>query len=435
MKKNGLMMVIVCILFITLGSGNVRAGEVDILIKKLVEKRILTRTEASQLMDEMQKEMSRQKEEMKQVAKEAAKEEAKGGAVKLPSWVENTKFKGDFRLRYQKEDTENDGNVARKRSRIRLRAGVESKVSDQWKAGFGLATGGTDPRSTNQTLDNTFETPDIRLDYAYAQYKLNKMFDVSGGKIKNPFWGTKDLLWDGDIRPDGIAAGIESEISPDLEFFATPVYFILEEFANTSKDPAMMAIQPGINWKINKSVSLKLAGTYYNFIDVKGSDMSIHSAGTNSRDNANKWVYDYDSIAADAELGVKVSGMVPYFGLFGQYVVSNADDSQDMDGYKDNKGWLAGFKVGHKSVKDLGHWQFKYNYRKLEKDAWPDWLPDSDFYGGATGVKGSEFELALGVYKNVTFGVDYYMTEPIRLAPGALSMDQDLLQLDLVVKF
>lgn len=427
MKKNVLMIAICSMLFVSLGSGNLWAGEIDILINKLVEKRILTHSEATQLTEEMQTEMSRQKEEIKQVAKAAAKEESKGGGVKLPSWVENTKFKGDFRLRYQNENTDNDGNPARSRGRIRLRAGVESKVSDHWEAGFGLATGGADPRSTNQTLTDEFQTPDIRLDYAYGEYTHDKIWSITGGKIKNPIWNPKDLLWDGDIRPDGIAAKIEHSISPALDFFVTPAFFLLEEFSSSSKDPSMALIQPGINWKINDTVSLKFAAAYYNFIDVKGSNMSVWSAGTNSRDGAGNWIYDYDSITADAELGMKLSGVVPYVAVFGQYVNSDADAN--------NTGWLAGFKAGYKSLKDLGQWQFTYNYRELEKDAWPDWLPDSDFYGGATGVKGSEFEFVLGLHKNVALGIDYYMSKPISLAPGALSADQKLAQVDLVVKF
>ncbi len=433
MKKIALMIALIGMVSISLGLGNARAGEVDILINKLVEKKILSQSEASQLLDEMQKETSRQKEEIKQVAAEAAKAEAKGASVKLPSWVENTKFKGDFRLRYQRDDTENDGNPVRNRGRIRLRAGVESRVNDQWEAAFGLATGGTDPRATNVTMDNEFEHPDIRLDYAYAKYSPNRIISIAGGKIKNPIWGTKDMLWDSDIRPEGVAAGIETKISPNMEFFITPAFFILEEFANSSKDAAMALIQPGIDWKVTDSVNFKIAGTYYNFYNVKGSNMSVHSSGTNSTVGG-LWIYDYDSIAADAELGVKLSGMVPYFSLFGQYVVSDADD-RDLDGYKDNKGWLAGFKIGNESIKELGQWQFVYDYRKLEKDAWPDWLPDSDFYGGGTGVKGSEFEFTVGLHKNVNFGITYYMTEPIRLAPGALPADQTLLQADLAVKF
>jgi hypothetical protein len=61
-----------------------------------------------------------------------------------------------------------------------------------------------------------------------------------------------------------------------------------------------------------------------------------------------------------------------------------------------------------------------------------DWLPDSDFYGGKTGVKGSEFEFTIGLYKNVTFGFDYYISQPI---DNSANMDMSLLQADLVIKF
>ena len=53
----------------------VMAGEVDILIKRLVEKGILTRSDAEDLLAEMQREDEREKGEIKEVAAETAKEE------------------------------------------------------------------------------------------------------------------------------------------------------------------------------------------------------------------------------------------------------------------------------------------------------------------------------------------------------------------------
>jgi hypothetical protein len=91
-----------------------------------------------------------------------------------------------------------------------------------------------------------------------------------------------------------------------------------------------------------------------------------------------------------------------------------------------------GFILGDEKVSEFGNWQFTYNYRNLEKDAWVDWLPDSDFYEGDTGVKGSEFEFTFGLSKNVTFGIDYYSNQPID-NPDKENMS--LIQTDLVVKF
>jgi hypothetical protein len=94
-------------------------------------------------------------------------------------------------------------------------------------------------------------------------------------------------------------------------------------------------------------------------------------------------------------------------------------------------GYLIGLKFGDKKIKEFGQWGFKYNYRHLEMDAWPDFLPDSDFYGGETNAKGHEFEFKLGLVKHVTFGIDYYRTENIN-GPKA---EEEVGQFDLLLKW
>jgi hypothetical protein len=331
---------------------------------------------------------------------------------------------GDLRVRYQTEDIDNDGKPSRNRWRIRLRPGLDARINDRWKVGFGLATGSDDPISTNQTLENEFQTPDIRLDYAYAQYSPTRDIKITAGKLKNPLYTTKDLMWDSDARPDGLAATFNFKASDKIGLFITPAYFILEEFSATKDDPAMMVLQPGMTWKINDNVNFKIAGAYYDFKNVKGSNMSVHSQGTNSTDAGGLWLYDHDSTAFDAELGFKISSFIKYASVFGEYVKSDADT--------DDAGWLAGITFGDEKVNELGKWQFIYNYRDIEKDAWVDWLPDSDFYGGETGTKGSEFEFTFGLAKNVTLGLDYYLSQPI---DNPSNKDMSLLQADLVIKF
>jgi polyhydroxyalkanoate synthesis regulator phasin len=419
-------------LALTLGAfGPAKAGEVDVLINKLVEKGILSQSEAAALLQDMQKEGMRQQAEVKQVAAEAAKEETKKTSVKLPEWVDKIKLKGDLRLRYQGEKTdEKADSPQRDRYRIRWRVGAVAKVTDQWDTGFGFASGGDDPRSTNQTLENVFQTPDARLDYAYVTYKPFNFLSLTGGKFANPIWAPKDLLWDGDIMPDGLAAKLTHKISDSFKIFATPAFFILEEFSKTTKDPNLFVIQAGVEGSFGIPY-FKVAGTYYDFRNLKGN-VFPHSAGSNSLDSAGKLFYNYDSFAGDAEVGANLSGPVEKVALFAQYVQSDADDDLDKDGNKDNQGYLVGIKVGHKKISKLLDWELKYNYRELERDAWPDFLPDSDFYGGATDTKGHEFELTIGLAKNVTFGIDYYRAKPIRKHP---EREQDLIQADLVVKW
>jgi hypothetical protein len=426
MKKRLLVMVFMCLALIGLNAQVSKAAEVDVLINKLLEKNVISQDEAVQLMEDMKKEGARENEAMKTVVAEAAKEEGKKNKQVLPKWVENLTLSGDVRVRYQTEDTENDNAVSRTRTRLRLRSGIDAKVNSNWKAGFGLASGNDDPRSTNQTFENEFQTPDIRLDYAYGTYTTtNKIFSLTAGKFKNTIWTVKDLMWDTDVMPEGLSTSFNFKASDKLNFFVTPVYLILDEISAAKDDPAMMVIQPGMTWKINDKLNLKVAGSYYDFLNVKGTKMTTdHTKGSNSKDAAGLWIYDLDSMAFDAELGMKIGSIVEYASLFGNYVKSDADS--------DNTGWLAGIKFGNEKVSEFGNWQVIYNYRNLEKDAWAEWLPDSDFYSGKTGVKGSEVEVTFGLSKNVTFGIDYYMS---KLIDDPLKRDQTLLQADLVVKF
>ncbi|MFH1214392.1 MAG: putative porin, partial [Candidatus Neomarinimicrobiota bacterium] len=96
-----------------------------------------------------------------------------------------------------------------------------------------------------------------------------------------------------------------------------------------------------------------------------------------------------------------------------------------------NSGMAFGVAFGAEKIKDKGQWQVKCIYRKLEKDAWLDFLPDSDTYGGKTDVKGSEFIVQYGLTRNVVLGLDYYSIENLR---GTIKPEQ-LLQTDIQFKF
>jgi hypothetical protein len=119
---------------------------------------------------------------------------------------------------------------------------------------------------------------------------------------------------------------------------------------------------------------------------------------------------------------------VPYLSAFATYHHNpDADDDDDA--------WIAGAAIGHKKVSKPKTWQLKYQYRRLEQDAWLDIFPDSDTYGGATNVKGSEVIFNYALFKNVILGIDYYHNEPINENALGRRNDEDLLQVDMVYKF
>jgi len=334
-------------------------------------------------------------------------------------WAKNTEVKGDIRLRYQMDKVE--GKADRSRGRARARVGFESEVNDKVKVGIGLASGGADSRSTNQTFEDAFSSKGINLDLAYVEVALAEPATLFGGKFasKEVLWHPSDLLWDGDITVEG--GGVVLKVNP---FFLNLAGFVLDE-NKAGADPALYAAQPGIKIKAG-NLTINGAVAYYAFSNLKGAGFLPNSAETNSDsvgDGSGVLIYEYDAIVPNIEVSMDDLGALPHAAVFGEYV-NNSDPSSEHSGY------VFGFKVGDKKVKAAKQWQFKYLFRSLEKDAWPDFLSDSDFAGGGTGFEGHEVMLDIGLAKNVVLGLDYYKTEPIQ---G--SVNQEVFQIDMVTKF
>ena len=394
--------------------------QVDALIEKLVEKNILDRQEAIKLKGEIA-------EDEKIIREEGLKQS-------LPAWAREMKLKGDLRLRHQYEKRKgsntNAGNTTeRNRARIRFRLGAETKVNDQTKVLFGLATGGTDPRSTNQTLENSFELKDIRLDYAYAEYAPFAWAALLGGRMKNPLWEPGDLLWDTDINPEGIAAKLSGKVNDKLGTYLNTGVFILDENAAAS-DPWIYALQPGLKWKFNDKVSSNLAVSYYGGSQVKGAILD-NSAGSNTNNGKRGLWYGLSAVSPSAELAIKdplqfLGIGLPYVSFFSEYVNNLASSKS---------GYLAGFKLGHEKVGNTGQWQLRYFYTMLATDAWIDIFPDSDRYGGKTGIRGNEILFTYGLGKNWALELDYYRTDLTTTHSDSRVKTENLFQADLNFKF
>lgn len=412
MKSKILLVALASAFLLVSAAPNLWAKETNPLVERLKEKGILTPSEASELNKEMKKEAE---------------------AFELPSWVKKIKFSGDFRLRYQPQGTDRDDGSTdyRSRFRYRWRFGAKLQANEQWLFGFRLASGGSDPRSTNQTLTNDFEIPDARLDRAYVQYQPVKPLKFVGGQFKNPLWQAKDLLWDSDINPMGAAAQLKVRANETFTLFLTPAWFVLQESKHGQGTPNMVAVQPGFTLKPNKFVAWTLSFTGYMNNNLEGHSFK-YGSGTNSVDANGNLTTEYSSVAADSALEFFLDGsFLSYVAFQAQFVQSDADS--------DDRGWLAGFRIGHKKVKGLGDWQVWYNYRELEKDAWPDFLPDSDFYNGETNVKGHNASLRIGLAKHVWLDVEYYRTQILDVTksndPISTDRPQFLWQFDLNVKF
>lgn len=232
------------------------------LLQSLVNKKVLPRKDAQEMMDRFHATMAKSTPAeaapppapdagtvrvpyISETVKEEITNHVKDKVVKqaqdehwatpntVPDWVSRLKISGDIRMRDEGryfgknnyygfvnvgvinagspydstssvyppiENTTKDRNILR----VRARLGIEAKVTDDWTAVIRLATGSDNsPVSTNQTLGGFYSKKSIWLDQAYIKYEPREGDAVIVGRMPNPFDHT-ELVWDDDINLDGV---------------------------------------------------------------------------------------------------------------------------------------------------------------------------------------------------------------------------------------
>ena len=342
----------------------------------------------------------------------------------LPAWIENFILKGDLRLR--NENIWNNPGFDNMRQRLRFRFGGKTEVNNKIKLAFGLATGSSDsPRSTNQTLEQEFQSKDIWLDYAFIDYGPVEWLNMIGGKFKSPFFHT-DMLWDGDIRFDGFAVKAHHEVFPGHTLFLTGGFFPVDNRVSTA-DIDLYAAQVGTKSKIGaNSIHIKTGLALYGFTNIQGITAAslAESPGTNTITPGGLIANEYLTINPNVK--IYISDVIGHrgVGVLGEY-------AHNVEAAALNDGWRGGIWFGQYKVKQTRDWKFLVQYTRLEMDVFFDSFPDSDFNFAGTDGKGWEVIFNYGLAENVILGLNYYNTEKIS-APRA---DQEILQTDLLFKF
>ena len=308
-------------------------------------------------------------------------------------------IKGD--LRYRHESQEKDSVLEKDRHRLRARIGVYGDVNDRVTFGTRLATGSSEsPTSTNQDLTGEGSSKNIWLDLAY--FKIDYGVNATFGKMKQPWDNISDLLFDGDVNPEGISTEYNVSLNESTELAYQAGHFILEN-NNTEDDVALYSAQVRLNKDISESVGLKAGLSYYNYVNMASQAGKNNTAGI-----------DFNIVQGFAELSLSQTSLP--LTLFIDYAQNSEVDEEDV-------AWMSG--VSTKS----GDWSYAYNYRDVGIDSiYGNWS-DSDFHGGGTGGSGHKFKVKYAMDKNLSAGATYFVTEK---EDGT---EVNTLQLDLVSKF
>ena len=468
MKKISLIVFIITSLLITFGSTQSWAGEIDILVNKLVEKGILSHSDAQELLGEMQKEGARQEAEIKEVATEAAKEEVKTSMVKLPKWAERIDFYGDLRLRHDtqwREEKKPGGDkdeYNRNRERFRLRLGMKAKTTETTEVGVRLASGSGYQNTTNQSCDGHARGKEIWIDRVYASWKATDYLKIIGGKQKNPLF-TTPLVWDPDVNPEGLSESLKFDITDRIGLFANLGQYFVEEIKSTNTDPTLLAFQLGTAIKPTDTMKLDFGVTYYNFMhlddieyDSGDIDDKAEFIGYNNT-HGQQMVFNSDGDLLNefecwelaAKLKIKDVLPVP-FSIYANYIVNTDADIDELTdkgavfpdsnpaeleayGSDDrDTGWLVGLSLGNKKKK--GDWYAKYHYQELEDYAFTAVFVDSDFHNGGTNNKGHYMHLRYYLMDNIQARVSGFLTESEDESKDG-QKDEDRIQADVVFTF
>ena len=332
------------------------------------------------------------------------------------SWVDRIDFKGDIRLRYEGIDEEFEAN--RDRMRFRTRFGFSAKVNDDVKVVLQLASGGDNPVSTNQTIDDGFSTKDIGIDLAYVDWKVNDSLTVNAGKMKNPMFkaGGAPLIWDGDLNPEGFAAKFTSGM-----FFGTVAGFSVEE-RSSSDDSLLYAVQAGVKVPVGES-KLTAGIGYFAYSDTIGNQPFYNGrAKGNTIDLNGDYVYDYKNTEVFAQFDAKV-GDWP-LRVFAHFTQNNEVSTEDT-------ALAYGAKFG--SAKNPGDFEASWTYQDIEADSVIGTFNDSDFAGGGTDSDGHMLKVKYGLSKKIALGGTYFINKADRFQ--GTEHDYSRIQIDLEFKF
>lgn len=346
--------------------------------------------------------------------------------VRGTDWASKIKIKGDLRYRNERIKTENvDPRV---RDRIRARFGFDAAVTDSISASIQLATGGDDPRSSNQTLTGQDSRKSIGLDLAYFDWRFAPGWKLTAGKMKYPFARPgSSLLYDGDINPEGFAVGFERGM-----WFGSVYNFWLTE-RSTRADSNLAGAQFGARIPIGNS-NLTLAASYYDLgagqgrcdlfgNSANGNTTVVTTAAPCAAGNNQSLAFDYNVVGALAEFNTKLVGRP--LQLFADYANnSKADNGLDT-------AYSVGFLYGKAS--DARTWEFGALYQSVQKDALYGQFVDSDFADGRTDGDGEVIRFGYAPVKNWTLNATYFINTLNR--DVGTQLDYGRWQLDFNAKF
>ncbi len=405
------------------------------------------------VVDRREAEIDYLKSQTKELREEGAVASNEIGKVKGADWATKLKGRGDFRFRHEMIESERvvsgqaEDAADRTRQRIRARLGFDYKVTDTVKGTLLLATGGDDPRSSNQTLGGTGTRKSIGVDMAFVDWQFMNGANVVLGKQPHPYFRPgQSLFFDGDWNPEGGAVKFDRGM-----FFGTGYgWWLTEQFnanpAGENNDSNLFGAQVGMKFPLFGGETI-LAAHYFDCGACQdnsplyanngngnttypvttttriGTTASTPPVNVNATTTTNMLTYDYEILQLSAQMGMT---------LFDLPFTFWADYGQNMaSGVEYDTAYGVGVVLGKAS--NAKTWEAGIAYQSLDKDALFAQIIDSDFGDGRTDSEGWFLKGGYAPVKNVTVNATYFINTLNK--DVGVELDYNRLQLDINYKF
>ncbi|MBN2824630.1 MAG: putative porin [Campylobacterales bacterium] len=344
------------------------------------------------------------------------------------SIFERIEAKGDLRLRY--ELIERDDKADKYRERFRFRYFFNFGISDNLTLQSAISSGKGNPTSGNVSFRDDESITDyffdvLKLDILNLKYQFDNAW-VMVGKSKHEIYRPlkTQLIWDNDIRLEGINYGYQDE-SKSYRLGINKLHR-LENKANSTEDIYIYLAQYVQTMQL-ENYKLNLGGGFYYYDGVKGNTTPYEKGALgNSMDTNGFYLNDYAIVEAFSELKVGTVLGMP-FKLAATLAYNTAADDE-------NFAYDISMQLG--DTKNIHDWKVGYTYRDIGKDAVFAAHNDSDFIAGGSDGKGHIITAKYKFAKNVDFGGHFqWATLHEEKSATGIESDYHRVQLDVVLSF
>ena len=353
------------------------------------------------------------------------------------------KLSADVRFRVEMDrnsetKTEDTPRADRDRLRYRARFGAKYALNDNFEFGMRIRTGNpANQQSPHVTFGKGFDSDAFSIDKAYIKVKANNGLWAWAGKNAMPFYEQNELLWDGDVNPEGISLGGAFKLGENSKLVPVLGYYILDQNKVEFKDELTPLAPKDVTQKFGDFSNMTLAQV--KFCNKFGDDKLTLSTGIVNAivkdEIASTDDFKYSIWATSAQYKLSDLGLT-----FGLDYFSNLADYKDKV-YKEFEDQKTGYVASLKYSKNKFGAAFTYaaiqKYAVVDFFAQDDWVRwgNSDMTRSSN-FKGMELNFKYKFTKKFNTTLRYWNVNGMEIREGGDQLETGTrIRLDFNIKF